>query len=322
MTTADSTPADGPPADAETLAALVRAGLIPEGATPTKVADGAIWSEGPCWIPETGTVRFSDIPGDRILEHDPADGATRVHRSGVEFTNGRTRRADGAIVQCSHGRRRVEVERDGVVEPLVERFAGGRFNSPNDVVVASDGVVWFTDPPYGIVNPREGHPGEFEYGGCHVFRVDPGTGEAEPMITDMGDPNGLAFSPDESVLHVSDTSAGRLASGGHRHVRSYDVVRTDDGVRCTGGRVLFTPPSGVPDGIRVDAAGRVWSSAADGVHVYSADGAHLGAAPVPEVVANLCFGGPEGLDLYIAATTGLYHLPVLVRDTTWPRLGG
>ncbi|GAA3281569.1 SMP-30/gluconolactonase/LRE family protein [Nesterenkonia halobia] len=297
--------------------------LVRGGAAPVKIADGATWSEGPCWIPETSTVRWSDIHGDRILQHDLRTGATSVHRDGVEFTNGRTRRGDGAIVQCSHGRRRVEVERDGVVESLVERWSGGRFNSPNDVVVASDGAVWFTDPHYGITVAGEGHPGEMEYGGCHVFRVDPGTGEAEPMITDIAEPNGLAFSPDESVLHVSDTSAVRRPAGvGERRVVSYDVVREEGRIRCRGGRTLFEIPAGIPDGIRVDEAGRVWSSAADGVHVYTDAGEHLGRIPVPEVVGNLCFGGAEGRELFIAATTGIYRLPVTVRDATWSRIGG
>lgn len=301
--------------------------LLEPGSTLRQVADGATWSEGPCWVPSAGVVRWSDIPGDRILQFDPRTEETTVHREGVEFTNGRTLRADGAVVQCSHGHRRVEVEISGedgaVVTPVVERWTEGRFNSPNDVVVASDGAVWFTDPPYGIVNPEEGHPGEMEYGGCHVFRVDPDTGEAEAMITDMGDPNGLAFSPDESVLYVSDTLAARKPGEGNpHHVRAYPVSRDGGGaeggaVRCGEGLTLFEIAQGVPDGIRVDEVGRIWSSAGDGVHLYSPSGEHLGHLPVPEVVANLCFGGPDGRDLYISATTGLYHQRVTVRDAAW-----
>ncbi|MDZ5078242.1 SMP-30/gluconolactonase/LRE family protein [Nesterenkonia sp. HG001] len=302
--------------------------LLEPHSTLRQVGDGATWSEGPCWVPDAGVVRWSDIPGDRILQYDPGTGETTVHRDGVEFTNGRTLRPDGAVVQCSHGLRRVEVEVAGeegaVVTPVVERWAEGRFNSPNDVVVASDGAVWFTDPPYGIVNPEEGHPGEMEYGGCHVFRVDSDTGLAEPMITDMGDPNGLAFSPDESVLYVSDTLAARKPGEGNpHHVRAYPVIRdggaarTGRAVRCGQGRTLFEIADGVPDGIRVDEAGRIWSSAGDGVHLYSPSGQHLGHLPVPEVVANLCFGGPDGMDLYIAATSGLYHQRVRVRDAAW-----
>lgn len=309
-------------------------GLIPPDAQLTRVATGATWSEGPCWIPDAGVLRWSDIHGDRILQYapsaeDPARGETSEHRRGVEFTNGRTWHPEGYVVQCSHGLRRVETERDGTVEPLVDSWEGVRLNSPNDVVVDGDGSVWFTDPHYGLTSPGEGHPGEMEYGACYVFRFDPGTGRAEPVVTDMEEPNGLAFSPDGSILYVADSSAVRRPEGvGNRHVRAYrvergeDVQRGDGGegtVRCTAGRTLFEIPAGIPDGLRVDQAGRIWCSAADGVHVCTPEGEHLGHLPVPEMVANLCFGGEDGMDLYIAATTSIYHLRVTVRDAAWER---
>ncbi len=147
--------------------------LVPDPAAIERIATGSTWAEGPCWIPATGTLRWSDIPGDRILQWHEDTGETTEYASGVEFTNGRVLDGDGSVVQCSHGRRRVERDRDGVVTPIVDGWAGGRLNSPNDVVVARDGSVWFTDPAYGITQPREGHPGEREYGDHWVFRCGP-----------------------------------------------------------------------------------------------------------------------------------------------------
>lgn len=283
-----------------------------------RVATGATWSEGPCWIPQDQMLRWSDIHGDRILQHSPGTGETSEYRRDVEHTNGRTLHPDGHVVQCSHGRRRVETDTDGQVAPLVTHWAEGRFNSPNDVVVARDRSVWFTDPHYGITVPGEGHPGEMEYEGCHVFRWDPSSATVHPVITEIPEPNGLAFSPDESLLYVADSSAVRREPGvGNHHVVAYDVDWTPHGPTCRDGRVLFETAAGVPDGIRVDHEGRIWSSSADGVHVFSPAGSSLGHIPIPEVVGNLCFGGPEGNDLYIAATTSIYHIETTVRDATW-----
>ena len=300
--------------------------LTPPGARLTQVATGATWSEGPCWIPDAGVLRWSDIHGDRILQFtpsagDPVRGQMSEYRTGVEFTNGRTWHPEGYVVQCSHGLRRVEADRGGTVEPLVDSWDGVRLNSPNDVVVDDDGSIWFTDPHYGLTSPGEGHPGEMEYGACYVFRFDPASGRLDPVVTDMEEPNGLAFSADGATLYVSDSSSVRRPEGGsNRHVRTYRVERDDGAVRCIDGRSLFEIPAGIPDGLRVDESGRIWCSAADGVHVYTPEGKHLGHLAVPEVVANLCFGGEDGRDLYISATTSIYHLPVTVRDATWRRI--
>ncbi len=265
-----------------------------------KLWTGGEWLEGPLWLPDSQSVRFSDIPNNRILEFDRASGETHVHRENVEYTNGRTLDREGRVVQCSHGRRAVEREVDGEVEVLVDHWEGGRFNSPNDVVVASDGVIWFTDPPYGIqASGREGHPGEEEYGGCFVFRFDPTTAVATPVITDMVHPNGLAFSPDETLLYVADTGGEAV-----RHIRAYDVA--------TGEGRVFVKPSGTPDGFRVDAAGRVWTSSSDAVQVFAVDGELLLDIPVPEVVSNVCFGGPDGTELYLTASTSLYRIRTTV----------
>ncbi|GAA3552369.1 SMP-30/gluconolactonase/LRE family protein [Microlunatus spumicola] len=290
-------------------------GLVTEDAAPSKVADGCTWSEGPLWLPAEGVLRWSDIPNDRIMVFDPATGRTAVHRDGVEFTNGRVLLPDGGVVQCSHGRRALEVEVDGAVRTLVDAYAGHRLNSPNDVVVHSDGSVWFSDPPYGITVAEEGHLGVREYGDHFVFRLDPATGNLRVVVADVEEPNGLAFSPDETVLYVSDTSAARAPDGrGNHHVRAYDIDPAAPWTGAKNGRLFATVDAGVPDGFKVDERGNVWTSSAVGVLVFSPDGAHLGTVEIPEVVGNLCFGGVDGRDLYVAASTGIYRLRTEVRD--------
>lgn len=283
---------------------------------PERLVTGAAWGEGPVWLPATSRVRWSDIPNDRILEWEEGAAAPLVHRTGVEYTNGRTLHPDGSVIQCSHGRRAIERDRDGMVETLVDRWRAARLNSPNDVIIARDGSVLFTDPPYGIVQPREGHPGIQEYGDCWVFRFHPGTGRLDPIVLDVEEPNGLALSPDEGILYVADTSAVlRTDGGGNRHIRAYDVL---PGWRCKNGRTVITP-GGVADGFRVDVAGRIWTSASAGVEVYDPDGTLLVRVDLPETVSNLCFGGPDGTDLFITATTSLYRLRTATTDAAGRR---
>ncbi|WP_353808385.1 SMP-30/gluconolactonase/LRE family protein [Agromyces sp. SYSU T00194] len=283
-------------------------GLIAGGAKPEQLATGCVWSEGPLWLPDRRRLRWSDIPNDRIVEWDAATGEMSVFRDGAEYTNGRTLDLEGRVVQCSHGRRAIEREGANGPETVVGRWAQGRFNSPNDVAVASDGAIWFTDPPYGLdPSGREGHPAPQEYDGCFVFRVDPATGVAEAVVTDLVHPNGIGFSPDESVLYVSDTGAlqGHEAEA---HIHAYPT----DGVRVTGPGAPFTRvPAGVSDGFAIDVEGRVWTSAADGVHVYTPGGRHLHHVKVPEVVSNVTFGGDDGRDLFITATSSLYRVATL-----------
>ncbi|PZF65582.1 SMP-30/gluconolactonase/LRE family protein [Curtobacterium sp. MCPF17_047] len=290
--------------------------LVPDPTALETLHAGSTWAEGPCWIPATRTLRWSDIPGDRILQWSATDGTVSVYADGVEFTNGRTLDPDGSVVQCSHGHRRVERDRDGVVTPITTRWGAVAYNSPNDVVVARDGSVWFTDPAYGITQPREGHPGEREYGDHWVFRCGPAGEDLRPVVLDVDEPNGLAFSPDERVLYVASSDGDRPV------IRAYDVV-TDGpaasgvpGVRVKNGRdlVRFAPGEGVPDGLRVDEDGRIWTSAAVGVFVYTPDGTRIGTVPVPEVVANLCFGGDDGRDLFVTATTSVHRIRTTTRD--------
>ncbi|MGN7200500.1 SMP-30/gluconolactonase/LRE family protein [Arthrobacter sp. SAFR-044] len=274
------------------------------------LATGSVWAEGPLWVPSSQAVRWSDIPNDRILEFDPATGVTQEYATGVEFTNGRTLDADGSVVQCSHGRRRVERDRAGTVTGLVDSFEGRRLNSPNDVVVARDASIWFTDPPYGILpGTREGHEGDQEYGGCHVFRLEPATGVLAPVVTDLVHPNGLAFSPDESVLYVADTAGPGY--GVPLRIATYPVRDGRCGPRTS---TLELEDGHAADGLRVDVDGRIWTSAGPSVRIYSPSFELLGTIPVPETVSNLCFGGPDGQDLYLTATTSLYRIRTTTTD--------
>jgi gluconolactonase len=261
---------------------------------------GTLWGEGPVWIPERGHLLWSDVAGNLIRRYDPASGTVSVFRENSGGINGQTLTADGRLIQCSQDGRHVEVElADGVL--LIDSWNGARFNSPNDVIVSSDGAIWFTDPPYGILARGGDAVLDSDYGASWVFRVDPETGAVAPVVTDMEHPNGLALSPDESVLYVADSS--RLAGvNGHHHIKAYPVV----GDRCGEGSVIATIPSGVPDGIRVDSGGRIWSSSDGGVLVFAPDGALLERFPVPGTVTNLCFGS-EGW-LYVTSSRGLYRI--------------
>jgi gluconolactonase len=291
--------------------------LLAAGAGLEKVASGSIWAEGPVWIAESRTVRYSDIPNNRILQFSEESGELTVYRDDVEFTNGRTLDLDGSVVQCSHGKRAVERDRDGVVDVLVSEWSGARFNSPNDVVVKSDGTIWFTDPSYGIQKPTEGHAGKLEYGDHYVFRYDPRDGTVAPVVIDIETPNGLAFSPDESLLYVADSAVSPPGGsrdpdrpGGHS-IHVYDVF---DGRLCKNGREFVEVNPGLPDGFRVDEHGNVWTSSHDSVQVFSPAGEPVARVPVPEEIGNLCFGGDDGRTLYITASTSLYRIRTTVRD--------
>lgn len=280
---------------------------------------GAAWAEGPVWFGDGGYLLFSDIPNDRILRFLPdssgLQGTVSVFRQPAHHTNGHTRDRDGRLVSCEHGGRRVtRTEHDGTITVLADRWRGKRLNSPNDVVVKSDGTVWFTDPPYGILSDLEGSRAEPEYGGCHVFRFDPRNGSVEAVGTDFVKPNGIAFSPDEKRLYVADTGASHDPDG-PRHIRVFDVA--EDG-SLEGGQVFATAEAGLFDGFRCDTEGRVWTSAVDGVHCYASSGELLGKILVPEVVANVCFGGLKKNRLYICGTTSLYAVLTHVNGALRP----
>ncbi len=231
--------------------------LLRPGAVLRRLATGAVWSEGPVWLPRDGSVIWSDIPNNRVLRWHATDGAT-VLLDAAEYQNGHALDHDGSILACSHGRRRIErLAADMTVSPVVERWLGRRFNSPNDLVVRSDGSIWFTDPPYGIISDYEGHKADSEIGDNLVFRFDPVTGELDAVTDRVEAPNGLAFSPDKSILYVSDTSSAMLVTdgSGKRHILAFDVV---DGRRLANPRVFYALNAalGVPDGFRVDVHGQ------------------------------------------------------------------
>jgi len=199
-------------------------------------------------------------------------------------------------------------EHDGSLTVIADRFEGRRFNSPNDVVVRSDGSIWFTDPAYGIDSDYEGNKATSEIGACHVYRVDPQSGAVRIVADDFVRPNGIAFSPDERRLYVADTGATHVKDG-PKHIRAFEVA--EDGA-LSGGAVFATCTAGLFDGFRCDEEGRVWTSAGDGVHCYDPDGTQLGKVLVPEGVANVVFGGIKRNRLYICATTSLYAIMVQV----------
>ncbi len=264
---------------------------------------GCRWAEGPAYFPAGRYLVWSDIPNDRMLRYDETTETVGVFRSPSGYSNGNTVDRQGRLVTCEHGNRRVtRTEHDGTVTVLADRYEGKRLNSPNDVVVRSDGTIYFTDPAYGIDSDYEGHKAPSEIGACHVYRIDPRNGAVTIAADDFVRPNGLAFSADERTLYIADTGATHVADG-PRHIRTFAV--SDDG-GLSGGEVFATCTAGLFDGFRLDEDGRIWTSAGDGVHCYHPDGTLIGKVRVPEVVANVVFGGPKRNRLYICATTSLY----------------
>lgn len=270
-------------------------------ATVEKLAGGMGFTEGPTWF--QGFLVFSDIPNNELKKWSKAAGL-ETFRKPSQNINGNTTDAAGRLFSAEHCARRVSVtDAAGKVETVVETFDGKKFNSPNDVVVKSDGTVWFTDPPYGL--PKGAAK---EQAGNHVYRFDPKTKAVTIVVKDADMPNGLCFSPDEKKLYLAD-------SGRPRHIRVFNV--SADGTLANG-KVFAAIDKGGPDGIRCDADGRIWSSAGDGVHVFVTDGSLVGKILVPESPANLCFGGADGKTLFITARKSLYSIPVKVGGAARP----
>jgi gluconolactonase len=274
---------------------------------------GCRWAEGPVYVPAGRYLLVSDIPNDRILRWDEVTGACGEFRKPSGYANGNTLDAEGRLVTCEHGHRRVtRTEHDGSITVLADRHEGKRFNSPNDVVVRSDGSVWFTDPSYGIDSDYEGHRAESEIGGCHVYRLDPVTGACRVVADDFVRPNGLAFSLDETQLYIADSRA--------KHIRVL-AVRDD---RLVGGHLFADATKGTFDGIRLDDRGRVWTAAGDGVLCFDPDGTLVGRLRLPETTSNLVFGGRKRNWLFVTATTSVYSMMLSVNGAppVWaPRPG-
>ncbi len=278
----------------------------------TRHYTGTEWAEGPTWVPaqngSSGFVVFSDVPNNRMLKYDPVSQQTTTFRDPSYYSNGNTVDNEGRLVTCEHRRNAISrLEHDGTLTVLVDSFDGGRLNSPNDLCVKSDGSIWFTDPPYGILTNREGEQRDSEQAGNFVYRFDPATDALSAVITQIDRPNGIAFSPDERTLYVAD-------SGTPRYLTAWDVQ--DDGQSVSNMRVFSVVRPGIADGFRTDVEGNIWTSAHDGVHCYDREGALVGKILVPEQrTANCAFGGDDMTTLYIAADTSLYSVQLQVVGT-------
>ncbi|WP_305075598.1 SMP-30/gluconolactonase/LRE family protein [Propionivibrio sp.] len=271
-----------------------------------KLYTGCRWCEGPAYLAAGRYFVWSDIPNNRVMRWDETDGSVSVFQSPSFHANGHTVDREGRLIACEHSGRCVSrFEHDGSRTVLCAGGDGWRFNSPNDVVVKSDGSIWFTDPSYGIDTAYEGHPAPHEVDGCHVWRLDPASGELLAVATDFQMPNGLAFSPDESLLYIADTGYTHSPTG-RRHIRRFAVGA--DGCSLSGGEVFAECSIDLYDGFRIDTEGNLWVGAGDGVHCIAPDGCLIGKIRVPEVVANVCFGGVQRNRLFICGTTSLYSI--------------
>ena len=280
---------------------------------PEKIADGYTWVEGPVWA--SNALYFNDIPAKHMMRWTPDDGVS-VAITDTDFANGNTVDTNGYMISCEHGGRRVirRLKNDtmNAVEVLAETYENNRLNSPNDVVVKSDGSIWFTDPSYGIESPIQGYPDDSAIGGCFVFCIPPN----KPMIavaTDFDKPNGLAFSPDEKTLYIADSGAilPTFETDRNRphHIRAFDVNKHS----LSNSRVFALIDPGVPDGLRVDTEGYVWTSFENGVECYAPNGEKIGQIIVGHA-SNCCFGGADGTDLFITATDKVYRIKTTRRD--------
>ncbi|MBS7541635.1 SMP-30/gluconolactonase/LRE family protein [Ancylobacter oerskovii] len=276
---------------------------------------GGRWLEGPAYLAAGRYLVFSDIPNDRMMRYDETNGMVSVFRGPSDNSNGNTVDQEGRLVTCEHRTRRVtRTEPDGSVVSLASHYEGRRLNSPNDVVVKSDGSLWFSDPTYGIDTDYEGDAAPSELGRQCVYRLDPRTGALAAVATDRVQPNGLAFSPDETTLYVSDTGASHVADH-PRSLTAYDVLPDDS---LANPRTFAVLEEGFFDGLRCDVFGNVWTSAFRSARCYAPDGTHLGTLPMPERVSNLCFGGRKRNRLFITAHTSLYAIYVNTRGAIRP----
>lgn len=278
------------------------------------LASGFRWIEGPVWMGDANCLLFQDIPNDRTMRWLEGLGAS-VYRAPSHYANGQTRDRQGRLIACSHRKRcLLRTEYDGRVITLVDRHGGKRLNAPNDVVVKSDGSVWFTDPLYGISNDYEGGRQASEQP-PGVYRFDPQTGGIHIVADDFDGPNGLAFSPDERRLYIAETG-DQTQSSPRQYIRIFQLK--PDGKTLSGGEVFYKIEPGYCDGMRVDEDGNIWSSAADGVHCISPGGELLGRIFVPHVVANLTFGGTVKNRLFIGGSNTLYSIFLNCRGAQTP----
>ncbi len=265
---------------------------------------GARWLEGPVWFPAGKYLLISDIPNNRILRWDETDGNVSIFREPSNCSNGNTIDLQGRLITCEHKSRRVtRTEHDGSITIIAEKYDNKLLNSPNDVVVKSDGSIWFTDPTYGIISDYEGIKSKSEQDGCYVYRVDKNLNNISVVAKDFVKPNGLAFNYDETSLYISDTGSSHQ-NNGPKHIRK---IKVNENEKTLGESTVFAEcNAGLFDGFRFDNDDRLWTSAGDGVHCFSKDGKLIGKIIIPEMVANICFGGDSLNRLFIAGTTSIY----------------
>jgi len=276
-----------------------------------RIATGCRWAEGPVWFGDHGCLIWSDIPNDRMLRWDERSGAVSVFRQPTGYANGNTRDRQGRLITCEHlGRRVVRTEPDGSLSVLADRFEGKRLNSPNDVVVKSDGSIWFTDPPFGLLGDYEGRRADAELP-TDVYRIDGASGRIDKVADGIDRPNGLCFSPDESILYIVECGTSP------RSILAFDVGHK--GARLENRRIFIDAGPGTPDGMRCDIAGNLWcgwgmgNPDLDGVMIFNPQGRPIGRVRLPERCANVCFGGPMGNRLFMAASQSVYALYVNTR---------
>lgn len=277
-----------------------------------RLCTGMRWAEGPVYFGDLRCLLWSDIPNNRMMRWDEETGEISVFRYPSNNSNGHTRDLQGRLVSCEHLTRRVtRTEHNGRITVLMDSYQGKRLNAPNDVVVHSDGSIWFTDPGYGILMNYEGEKDEFQLP-ANVYRIDGETGVVTVMVGDMVRPNGICFSPDETRLYISDTGVSEEPDG-PPHIRVYDLAGTSG---LSNGRVFVNMKPGGADGIRTDTDGNLWVAAGwagvgyDGAHCYAPDGELIGKIHLPEPCSNLCFGGVKKNRLFMTAGQSVYAVYV------------
>ena len=279
---------------------------------------GARWAEGPVWFGDGRFLLFCDIPNNTILRWTEETGEVSRFRSPSNNSNGQTRDRQGRLITCEHDTRRlVRTEPDGTITVLADKYQNKRLNAPNDVVVHSNGSIWFTDPGYGILSNYEGHADKFELA-TNVYRLDPATGEIIVVSDEFVRPNGLCFSPDEKLLYIVDTGQPKDKP---QPIRVFDVI---EGKKLSNSRLFCDMGKGNSDGIRCDTDGNLWAAAGnggegyDGVHIFASDGKLIGKICLPEICSNLCFGGLKHNRLFMTASQSLYSLYVNTQGAQIP----
>ena len=269
----------------------------------TKIHSGMKWAEGPCYIKSHKKLYFSDIPNNHLLSWDGSN--VKIEKDPSNFINGNTEDLEGNLISCSHGGRCIyKTDINGNTTTLVDKYLDKKLNSPNDVVVKSDGTIWFTDPPYGILSDYEGYKGDMEYGDCYVFRYDPKENNLEVVSKDFLKPNGLAFSVNEDKIYIAD-SGGSHDVNAPNQIMVYDIVENKI---LKNGKVFHKFNPFFADGFRVDKDDNVWTSAGKGIKCFNPQGEVIGQLLLPDLVANLTFGGENNNILYVTSSSNLYSM--------------